>query len=229
MVAPPACANAGGARRRAARVHTGPGGAGRVRGPEEEFIKLLATLPRKGGLFTAEAAREAAPYLPVLLSLNEQDLAGCDLYPFAAVGRALADDERNRAYAVAHFASIRHTELKLFWAAMLFDAGDASPEIARYLRAALDDPRRSELLAGMIGPDFKFFRRKVRRHPYAGEGGENANPMAADEGDADRVSSVAFSPDGRTLASGSWDTTVKLWDVATGEEIRSLPAHHKRR
>jgi WD domain, G-beta repeat len=40
------------------------------------------------------------------------------------------------------------------------------------------------------------------------------NRMAHDEG----VTSVAYSPDGKTLASGSLDQTIKLWDVATGKE-----------
>jgi WD40 repeat protein len=41
-------------------------------------------------------------------------------------------------------------------------------------------------------------------------------------GHTDIVSSVAFSRDGKRLASASQDGTVKVWKVGTGQELLSL-------
>jgi RNA polymerase sigma factor (sigma-70 family) len=46
-------------------------------------------------------------------------------------------------------------------------------------------------------------------------------------GHTDSVFALAFSPYGKVLASGSFDKTIKLWDVATGKEIRTLSGHTK--
>lgn len=41
-----------------------------------------------------------------------------------------------------------------------------------------------------------------------------------------RAFSIAFSPDGKSLAAGAWDGSLRLWDVATGKEIRRFTGHH---
>jgi WD40 repeat protein len=46
-------------------------------------------------------------------------------------------------------------------------------------------------------------------------------------GATDTPRGVAFSPDGRTLATGLLDGIVKLWDVASGQELRSLSGQTK--
>ena len=39
------------------------------------------------------------------------------------------------------------------------------------------------------------------------------------------VTSVAFSPDGSQVVSASIDTTERVWDVASGSQIRVLTGH----
>jgi WD40 repeat protein len=39
------------------------------------------------------------------------------------------------------------------------------------------------------------------------------------------IGRIAWSPDGRQLASPSDDKTIRLWDAETGEHVRTLVGH----
>jgi hypothetical protein len=128
---------------------------------KKDFIDLLQRLPHKGEFYTDEAVDRAEGYLPVLLSLNEHDLDGRDLYPFAAMSRGLCDKKQDRDYVVAHFNNVQHPKLKLFWAVMIFDDKAASSEIKLHLRRALQSEQQSQELRAILGPKFEDFKKRV--------------------------------------------------------------------
>ena len=45
------------------------------------------------------------------------------------------------------------------------------------------------------------------------------NPQCPVTGHSNKVTSVAYSPDGKHIVSGSDDKTVKIWDSSTGKEV----------
>lgn len=56
--------------------------------------------------------------------------------------------------------------------------------------------------------------------------GQQPSPeLALQSGHRGRVYSLAFSPDGRMLASAGSDSTIKLWDTSRGLLIRTLSGH----
>ena len=73
-------------------------------------------------------------------------------------------------------------------------------------------------------------RRQTHRHRQHGPDGEgvgrrNGQEVLALRGHTGLLWSVAFSPDGKRIVTGSGDKTVKVWDAATGQEVLALRGH----
>ncbi|CAM0142552.1 unnamed protein product [Umbelopsis sp. WA50703] len=54
---------------------------------------------------------------------------------------------------------------------------------------------------------------------------ETGNPVKVFKGHNGPVTSLSLTPDEQTLFTGSWDKTIKQWDVKSGECVKTLIGH----
>jgi WD40 repeat protein len=101
-------------------------------------------------------------------------------------------------------------------------------ETGKQARAFQSQPGLYQRLAGISG-DGKYLAVLTGRWQMDGTlllwDVASGSPVHHDAGHSAEVTSVAFAPGGKLLASGSLDRTVRLWDVATSKEIAKLEGH----
>ena len=96
--------------------------------------------------------------------------------------------------------------------ARLWDATTGKPITAPLQRLVLYSQSPMALMAKL------FSREAPTTRPGYGMR-QQENRSAAPLLHHDDVCTVAYSPDGKTALTGSWDQTVQLWDAATGKPI----------
>jgi WD40 repeat protein len=120
-----------------------------------------------------------------------------------------ADQEAARARAAKLLSDQRHYASEMKLASLDWQAG----------RTSLVQQRlRQQQPASADAPDLRGFEWYYLQRQCELQ-------LRTFKGHTDRVYCVAFSPDGRLLASAGQDGTVKMWDVATSQEVRTLTGH----
>ncbi len=73
---------------------------------------------------------------------------------------------------------------------------------------------------------FLFAGYAARQAPAISQQAVSEKPeLILQTGHSQKAEGIAFSPDGRYVATGSVDHTIKIWEAATGRELRTLAGH----
>jgi ribosome assembly protein 4 len=102
-------------------------------------------------------------------------------------------------------------------------------EVRGSISEVLEKMQAQALKEGKKGGGLKFTGETVIPLVYKPEAMFRIRPVTRAsstlEGHTEAVLSVAFSPDGKSLASGSGDTTVRIWDLTTETPVHTCEGH----
>jgi WD40 repeat protein len=173
----------------------------------------------------ADVAAVKALYPPeVMLKARFDEDADRFTKALAKMGVRVYDPEPVSAAALRYEGTLDLTT-------MAAEVGLQGPELAEQMK-------RSPTLRRLLGPlavkggtvqrsvvvaSFADIAREVRRTTtLTSTAGESPSPFTGHTG---AVPCVTFAPDGQRALSGGDDMTLRLWDVATGKELRRLEGH----
>lgn len=146
----------------------------------------------------AETERQAARRLRWLV-------VGLAVFLFAAIGAAwFASNQRKIAQ---HNAAESQNLALISGSQAALANGNTDQAIALALQAVRLDPL------------------SARAQVALGEAAYAPGTIRRFTGHTDAIDGVAYSPDGRTALTASWDKTLILWDIQTGEMIRRFEGH----
>lgn len=180
---------------------------------------VVASILARFALDQRQAADDRWRKLRILSRTDQANIALKDNDPELALALALSIDDKRDTFPP-------QTQEMFYRAAyapgtrLVFNKhGDALLGVA-----ISPDGKLAATASGRVNPLGPVLDNSVRVWEIA-TGKEIYRLDATKGGHTDTVTGVAFSPDGRILASSSIDATIILWDVQTGTIIRRLHGH----